>query len=379
MSATIQQHSRDHTIDMMRGIIMILMALDHSLAMVGKYSFGNEAWGLPLPEYSSIVQFLPRLISHLCAPGFIFLIGVGIVLLAQNRIEKGWTNNQIRSYLIKRGALLIVLQHFLYNPPWFILTKCSTFPSTPFPGTGGVPWFGFSVLSTLGFLLIIWAFLRTLKSRYIVLISILSFIVSQIIIVNAEPNNLYSPLLRLLFIPGQTGSWLVRYPLIPWLGLTGFGIVWGRNYIQNKANAYKTTFPIAITLLLMFIVIRFADSFGNFHSRGDSLLTFFHVTKYPPSLAYLSLTMGVNLCILWGLSLSKRSIGILQTIGASPLFFYITHIYLYLLMGFLFPSGTSFWLVILFWIMGIAILLPLCKKYQEFKRGKPGESFWRML
>lgn len=379
MSCSEPKYSRDTSLDMMRGVIMLLMALDHALSMVGKLSWGNEAWGLPLPEHSSLLSFMPRLVSHLCAPGFIFLIGVGIVLLMQCRLKQGWTHSKVRFYLMKRGLILIILQHFLYNPPWFVLLNFNSFPSSAFPGEGGIPWFAFSILSTLGMLIIFWSLLITLKSRYIVILSITALIISQVVILNAKPEMLYHPILRLLFIPGQTGPWLVRVSLVPWLGVTGLGVVWGRSYLANKGKTYNNTLRIALALLVAFILIRLLDNFGNIHSRGRSLLEFFHVTKYPPSLAYLTLTMGVNLLILWGLSKRKSNYGFIQTIGSSPLFFYITHIYVYLLMGMLFPVGTSFWGVLPFWGLGIILLTPLCKKFREFKSRKSVNSFWRML
>lgn len=358
---------------------MILMALDHSLSMIGKISYGNEAWGISLPNHDSLLHFLPRLLSHLCAPGFLFLMGVGVPLLIRSRLEKGWTYGQIRFYLIKRGLLLIVLQHFIYNPPWMILIKVGNFPPSPFPGDGGIPWFSYSILSTLGMLLIFWAILGKVRTRTILFISVTTLIASQVVIYYADPEVLYNPLVRLLSIPGQSGSWLVRYPLVPWVGLTGLGVLWGRSYLADKGLTYKRTLYIAMLLIGGFCIIRMANGFGNFHGRGSSLLTFFHVTKYPPSLAFLSLTMGVNLFLLWNLFNMNKPIRVLQIIGSSPLFFYLIHIYVYLLIGFLFPHGASFWVVVPFWVLGILLLVPLCKKYSKFKQNKPVGSFWRML
>ncbi len=374
---------RDSVLDVFRGLIMVLMALDHSATFVAKHSVQSEVWGIPLPIHSDGLSFFIRWISHLCAPGFSFLVGVSLVFLFKSRLDKGWDLKGVRKFIIKRGIIIIILQHLIYNGAWFFFLKTSNIPSTPFPGSGGMPLLAFSILSALGFSMIFWSFFLNAKTYVIAIISILGILVTQIIVPGSENiNTLYNPIIRLLFIPGQTGIWLVRCPFIPWLSITGIGILWGRLLLKDKEQAYKIIGYGAITFIIGFVLIRLLNGFGNTHKWSASFISFMHVTKFPPSVAYTLITLGVSFLIIKLLYLFKNRLNLivfLEIFGRAPLFFYLTHIYLYLTMGFFFPKGLNFVNFVPLWIAGLLILYYPCLKYGEFKQKMPINSFWRVF
>ena len=134
---------------------------------------------------------------------------------------------------------------------------------------------------------------------------------------------------------------------------------------------------------MLFAIVRLLNGFGNFHGAAPGWIGFFNVTKYPPSLSFLLLTTGIDLLLLrsW-MFLESRSPSkdrTLAVFGSSPLFFYLTHLYLYALMGWVFPNGTGLAQMIPFWLAGLLILYPLCLWYGRFKQSRSTDSLWRLL
>lgn len=374
---------RDSVLDTFRGLIMVLMALDHSATFVAKHSVQSEVWGFPLPIHSDSFSFFVRWISHLCAPGFSFLVGVSLVFLFKSRLDKGWDLNGVKKFIIKRGLIIFLLQHLIYNGAWFFFIKTSNMPSTPFPGNGGMPLLAFSILSALGFSMIFWSFFLNAKPFVIAVISILGILITQIIVPGPENiDTLYHPIMRLFFIPGQTGIWLVRCPFIPWLSITGFGILWGKLLLKDKDLGYKVLNYSAIIFIAGFIVIRLFNGFGNTHTWSGNFINFMHVTKFPPSISYSLITLGISfliISVLYAMKDNLNSLTFLKTFGVAPLFFYFTHIYLYLLIGLFFPRGLDLVNFFPLWITGLVILYYPCLKYGEFKNRLPINSFWKMF
>lgn len=109
------KESRLMHLDALRGLIMILMAIDHASYFIA-HTHVSEFWGIPLPQYQSALPFLTRFVTHFSAPGFFFLMGVGMILFADSRRKLGWTKNAIRKHFILRGLLLIAMQIFIETP-----------------------------------------------------------------------------------------------------------------------------------------------------------------------------------------------------------------------------------------------------------------------
>ncbi len=138
---------------------MVLMALDHACYFVAK-THSHEFWGAELSHYPGAMEFLTRWVSHLCAPGFFLVMGIGVVMLVSSREKAGWSAGRITRFLMIRGALLILIQFFVENPAW-LFGDLSVLPGTEVSRGGAIPGGGtdieqyFGVLYALGGTLIL--------------------------------------------------------------------------------------------------------------------------------------------------------------------------------------------------------------------------------
>jgi uncharacterized membrane protein len=370
-------------LDALRGLIMILMAIDHANFFVARMHPTGEFWGVPLPQYNNIAEFLTRFITHICAPGFFFLMGVGMVLFANSRRSFGWSESKISQQLFFRGLILFFCQFFLVNSAW-VLGPVYTFRP---PGYGETVWIYFGVLATLGTTMAIGT--RFLRLKPFVLISLGSIIIigNQLLVPDAsQAGHLFSPLIRILCIPGRTGIFQVFYPILPWLGIVLLGFVFGKWLLKDKLLAYRWSFILGAIFLAAFFIIRILGGFGNIHPpTSPGFISFFNITKYPPSLVFTLLNLGLCLIFLGLFSRLRSSvqkwINPLLVFGRSALFFYILHLYLFAIIGLFFASrgGSGLALMYPIWILGLFILYLLCLRYETFKKNKPLDSIWRLF
>jgi len=361
-------------LDAVRGLIIAFMALDHANYFIARAHSSGEHWGGPFPAYTAALPFLTRLVTHLCAPGFFFLMGAGITLFAEARRRHGWKDHRILLHLWARGALLIALQLLVVNPIW--KAGPEVFPITYI-----------GVLVALGGTMILAGLLIRMNGTALVLLTLTMLIGTELLhpspdqwgTLNNDPWNL------VLLRSGGDGTLWSNYPLLPWLELVLFGMSFGRWLLVEGQRAYARGLWLGVTLLAAFAAIRYLDGFGNIRPRaGDTWIDFLNVVKYPPSLAFTSLTMGTNLIILWGFSRVNERVKTLSqplvVFGREPLFLYVTHLALYMLLGhMLAPSGTSLPGMFPYWLAGLTLLYPLALYYGYFKREKPAGSAWRLL
>lgn len=369
-------------VDALRGLIMMIMALDHARAfIVREHPF--EIWSAPLPVYTSNLPFLTRLPTHLCAPAFFFLMGVGMALLTSARRDAGWSPLRIARYFATRGAVILVVEQLLENPAWFLGMAGAAAPDA-FAGpdsTSGGPMIVLGVLYALSAAMIFWSLLATARTSLVVGLSLAAIIATQILIpAQSEGGMAFSPLSRLLLVPGTTGIWFVIYPALPWLGLTGLGLAFGRDLSALTQRALT----FGALALAVFFVVRVGGGFGNIHVPvPGGWIGFLNLTKYPPSVAFVAFTLAVNLSLLAAINATWSRLqpwaSAFLVFGRTALFFYIVHLYLFALMGWAFPHGAHIAMVYPFWILGLVILYPLCRRYQQFKFGKPADSYWRLF
>jgi uncharacterized membrane protein len=376
------------SLDAMRGLIMVLMALDHASFFVAK-THSHEFWGTAMPRYDSAVPFLFRAVTHLCAPGFFLLMGVGMAIFIAARKGEGWGNWKLTRFFMIRGLLLIAFQKILENPAWTLgslgtAAGAFTFRGGPIPGGGASAEIYLGVLYGLGSTMIVWGLLFRLPALAVTVLSMAAIFLTQVVVFEfADPQAVYPFFLRAFLIPGHTDEWMVFYPTIPWMGITGLGMVLGRLLQGRPAGAGRVLWVSGAGALVLFFIIRLLDGFGNFHEARPGWIGFFNLTKYPPDLSFLLLTTGMNLLLLraW-MGFQSRSLpGVraMAVFGRSPLFFYITHLYLYALMGWMFPHGVGLLPMVAFWLAGLLILYPLCLRYGRFKQSRTTDSFWRLL
>ncbi len=374
-------------LDLFKGLIMVIMALDHASFFAAKiHPF--EFWDQALPHYPDAVSFFTRFVTHLCAPGFFLMIGAGMILLANSRRSQGWPEGRITRFFLIRGFILVLLQFFLENLAWLIgvlSDKTQVLSAVATSASGEQVRFFFGVLFALGMSMVIWALLLRFKSPLILGLSFAFILLTQVLVASAENGEkVYSPLLRILLFPGQTGTLKVMYPIIPWLGITGLGIFFGRGLVRNRNKTYRRTLVAGAVSILLFLIVRASGSFGNFHPpQGTNLVAFFNLTKYPPSLAFILLTVGLNCLLLYFLTKWETALANwtrpLLIFGQTALFFYLVHLYVYAFIGLAFPQGTGYGLLYAIWLAGLAVLYPLCFLYRKFKSQKPLDSIWRFF
>jgi uncharacterized membrane protein len=376
------------SLDAMRGLILVLMALDHASFFIAK-THSLEFWGTGLPRYDSALPFLVRAVTHLCAPGFFLLMGAGMALFIAGRLRDGWTSQRIARFFMIRGLLLIAIQQLLENPAWYLGVLGTghgafTFRGGPVPGGGVSSEIGLGVLFGLGSSMVVWGLLSRLPSSAVLAISVASMGLTQVVIAGfADPKDLYAPYVRMLLIPGHSGAWMVFYPTIPWMGMTGLGMLLGRLLQSRTGGVARGLWVGGAGALLLFAIVRMADGFGNLHVAAPGWIGFFNLTKYPPSLSFLLLTTGIDLLLLrawmWIETNNPAMARFMAVYGRSPLFFYIIHLYLYALMGWAFPNGLRLVRMLPFWLTGLLALYPLCLWYGQFKHSRPTYSLWRLL
>ncbi|MEW6379106.1 MAG: heparan-alpha-glucosaminide N-acetyltransferase domain-containing protein [bacterium] len=378
-----QKRERLLPLDALRGVIIILMALDHTSYYLARVH-PEEFWGSPLPQYSNALAFLTRWLTHLAAPGFFFLMGTSMVLFAESRRHMGWPERKIVRYFAVRGLLLIVIQALVVNPAWLIVSPNLV---TRLPGGGGEEFWLYhaGVLYGLGATMIAGAPLLKFGPAALTALSFSAILATQVLIPPPEKVAvLYSPLIRLLLIPGQTRKLQVYYPLIPWLGIVIPGIIFGRELLRDRKRAYGRALIFGLVFIILFVIVRCLNRGGDFHPADTSnWMAFLNVTKYPPSLVFILLTLGLNLILLFllaqiGDGLAKWGAWLL-TFGRTALFFYIVHLYLYGLMGFFIPGDASLPMVYPWCLAGLLMLYPVCRWYGNFKQKTSPTSVWRLF
>ena len=324
---TATKPSRLPELDILRGFIIVVMALDHANHFIAQAKLSSELWNGTFPNYQSqALPFLTRAITHLAAPGFFFLMGVGMFLFASVRQAKGWSKQQIFLHFAIRGLLLIFIQFVLANRAWDM-------------GSGGSSATYFGVLYALGSCMIIGSFFVLLPARWLLLLSTLLIVCTELFLPTSATGFIqYAHPLRLWLIPGFTEGIYVLYPIMPWLGVMGLGIAYGQWLKNNQKAALRSALWLGLFAILLFIPIRLCNGFGNIRPQtGDDWIAFFNVVKYPPSITFLLLTLGINLTLLGLLSRAPRKVvKFLQPLavyGRVPLFFYILHLYLYAILG----------------------------------------------
>ncbi len=360
------------SIDVLRGLLIVLMALDHANYTVALQNSSGEHWGGYFPAYNDPLAFVNRLVTHLCAPGFFFLMGAGMLLFAESRREMGWRTLQILRHFWIRGALLIAMQFLVVNRIWKMA-------SPPIADTY------VGVLVALGGTMILGSLFLRLKPAYLALLSLALFAGMEL--VHPDPSQwgqIFDTPLGLVFgYSGGSNALWVNFPILPWLELVPFGMLFAHWLRKDSRMAMRRGLILGGAFLLFFWVLRTADGFGNIRPRmGDSWIGFLNVVKYPPSMTFTLLTMGVNLALLWLISRVEHSrlLTPLAIFGRAPFFSYVVHLLIYVAIGnLLTPNGTSVAGVYPYWSLGLFVLLPLAWWFGQWKHTQSPRSLLRFI
>jgi uncharacterized membrane protein len=372
-------------LDALRGLIMVVMALDHASYYVSRVH-QSERFPGPLPDYDGVAWFLTREFTHLCAPGFFFLMGAGMVLFAASRRAQGWTESQIRWRMVTRGLLMVVLAYLFELPPLLMIPDPLKGGPFVIPGMGGMPLLIVVTLACLGLTYALCGLLMRLSTRSWLAIGFIAIMAPNFLLPTLRPDTVVSIWLRLFLVPGVTGPLLVSYPVLPWLGISALGAGFGHLLLRNRDTALRAMLPMGIAYLLGYAGIRVGGGFGNLVvASGHGWIDWFTVVKYPPSLAFCLLTLGVNFVLLSCLHRAgawlEGARRLLAVYGQAPLFYYAGHLWLYFAVRQVFfrQSSAPLWLLLVVWLGGVAAMYPACLWYRRFKEARPAESVWRML
>ncbi len=375
--------SRVESIDVLRGIVMILMALDHTRDFFG--APGNPA----NPASASVALFFTRWVTHLCAPTFFALTGVGAYLARRTR-----STSDLSRYLFTRGVWLIALE--------LTVLRCFGYQ--------------FNVDYRVTLLIILWALgwsMITLSALVHLPVRVVGWLGVVMIAahnvfdsVRAASLGAFAPLWSILHAQNVVVSTprfvvFVAYPLVPWIGVTAAGYAFGSVFEWDAARRRAFLLRLGLALVAGFVVLRAINFYGDpirwtpQASPVRTALSFLNATKYPPSLLYLLMTLGPASLILRALDhATPRVLRPVHTLGTVPLFYFILHLPLIHVLAVIvcyarygtahwmfesakleqfpvtFPPGWAYSLPTVYavWALVVLLLYPTCRWYAAFKR-----------
>ncbi|WWW36921.1 heparan-alpha-glucosaminide N-acetyltransferase domain-containing protein [Stenotrophomonas rhizophila] len=314
--------SRLTSIDQLRGTVIVLMLLDH----VRETFYMHQQVGDPMVvDQVEPALFVSRLLAHLCAPVFVLLTGLSAWLYASGKPDG---RRAASAFLLKRGLFLVVLELLVVNFAWTLQFP----PSVMYLQ---VIWaIGVSMIALAGLLWLPRGALAVLALAVIAGHNLLDGI-------RVQGDGALAVLWKVLhqrdWIAVTDGLRLrTSYPVLPWIGVIALGWVIGPWFARggDALLRQRRLWMAGAGALLAFVILRAVNLYGDspwqsFATLGSTLMSVFNVTKYPPSLLFLLLTLGIGLLLLrlYEQSRVARALAPLADIGAAPMFFYLLHLY----------------------------------------------------
>ncbi|MCO6480223.1 MAG: DUF1624 domain-containing protein [Phaeodactylibacter sp.] len=319
----IQQHlspkrGRLWSLDVLRGAVIVLMALDHVRLFWANTPFAPTDLSLTTPGW-----FFARWITHFCAPVFIFLAGTSAYLYARKAGPEA-----LRRFLFSRGLWLLFVELAVISP------------SLVFGWPPAAGFFVLQVIWAIGWGMVVLGLLSYLPKRLILAFGVV--LVAGHNLLDGVGPEAWGRLGWLWKILHMGESWiaitdnvglLVVYPLVPWVGVMALGYCLGEVMSWERARRRQFLGIAGLGLIEAFFLLRFINFYGDpspwdFQSRGlaYTALSFLNTTKYPPSLLYFCMTMGPALLLLYALDgVQNKAAAFLRTFGRVPFFFYVVH------------------------------------------------------
>src|SRR5579863_3004264 len=380
------------SIDLLRGLIMIIMALDH----VRDYFHADAYFYDPLDlSKTTVVLYFTRWITHFCAPIFVLLAGTSAFLSGQRRTKK-----QLAFFLLTRGIWLMILEETFVNFEWFFNIHFNFFIL-------GVIW-------VLGLCMVILAGLIFLPRKLLLVFGLVMVAGHNLLDKTVVPQNdalgfFWGMLHEQKFF--QIGQVHIAefYHIIPWVGVMTLGYCLGGLFTKDfdPVRRRKILLRLGVCSWILFIILRSINVYGNLYpwsaqsSPMLTLLSFLKIHKYPPSLDYLLVTEGFAMIFLSATeNVSNRFTKFISVYGRVPMFYYLCHLLLIhlgamlaaVLTGYHWYDMVSFdtWItelprfkgygfglgaVYLIWIALVLILYPLCRRYDNYK-SRHKEKWW---
>lgn len=382
--------NRIESLDLLKGLVIIIMAIDH----VRDYFHNSSYLFDPTdPTLTTVPLFLTRFITNFCAPAFSFLAGLSAYIVGRKKSQI-----ELSSFLLKRGLWLVFVELIIMMFGWhFDIGFKNVFL--------GVIWI-------LGISMICLAGLIHLPKKVVLIFSCV-FIFGHNLLDNIHFDN--SILWKILhergpFLITPEHSFRVGYPIIPWVAVMSLGYYFGSFYDNtfDPLKRLRLFNIIGIIAIVAFVAIRSINIYGNltqwkeYDNLKQTVFSFFNLSKYPPSLDFLLVTLGGAFLFLANTEkLKGKIVNFLCVFGRVPFFFYIIHIYLIHFLAMLTAEITGFgwqsmilhslpWairvdelkgfgfnlaIVYMIWIFVIAMLYPLCKKFDAYKQNNK-DKWW---
>ena len=384
---------RIDSIDVLRGIVMIIMALDHTRDFF--HFTANSDDPLNLLTTSPLLYFT-RWITHFCAPTFVFLSGASIYLQGLRKTKK-----ELSTFVIKRGLWLIFAEVAINTLFWSF---------NPFYN-----FIALQVLWAIGISMVILGVLVRLPFKLILALGLTIVLGHNLLDIPESAKDFKPGLIWDLvhhggFYPFTTNHFVgIMYPFLPWTGLMMMGYCAGKLFSPQFTAAQRRKI-LALTgagLLIFFTIVRFINVYGDPIRWTEqktgfyTFLSFINVYKYPPSLMYMSVTIGFGLLFLSFIeNIQNPFTRFVRVFGRTAFFYYILHVLLIhlILTGFFFYNGHtmhqavesmqtggllfimpgvgySLKVVYLIWAIVVLALYPLCKWYDRYKTNHR-EKWW---
>jgi len=393
MTSTIQK--RIQSIDILRGIVMVIMALDHVRDYFHINAWTDDPMNL---ETTTPSLYFTRYITHFCAPTFVFLSGVSIYLQSLRK-----TKPELSAFLIKRGLWLIFVELVIVSFAWSFNPAFERFP--------------LAIIWAIGISMFILGLLIRLPYKLILGLGLLIVFGHNLLDYPEAATGFNGGFWLDLLHSSKWTSYqiigdhnlIIAYPFLPWLGLMTIGYCAGKLFSPQFETAKRKTLltQIGISLLFLFVILRGINVYGDplaWSEQRNGLYTFFsfmNIHKYPPSLLYICFTIGCALLFLPHLEkLENRFTKIMSVFGRTAFFYYILHLYLihvlamisFYIQGhtlaqsaeaesvfkwkFVVP-GEGYGLIVVYtiWVFVIVFLYPFCKWYDSYKTNHK-EKWW---
>jgi uncharacterized membrane protein len=377
---------RVEEIDVYRGMIMLLMALDHTRDFFGEMSIGATDLSQTYPAL-----FFTRWITHLCAPSFVFLAGVSAYIFYQKIQDV----RKASRFLFKRGLMLIIIEQSLLRCfGWYF--------------NFDYHYMNANVLFGIGFSMILLSAVQYASHRVVLYMGLFIVLSHNLLDLFHVSDSVWWHWIFLVFF--RSGDitfyngyhFYISYPIIPWFGVMALGYGMGTVFINERVHKYRILLFTAAGIALLFFMLRLSNCYGDptgWSVQNDKLFTlisFLNLEKYPPSLLFILMTISIALTLLSIIKFLPHKIrSFFRVFGRVPLFFYLIHIpvihcsamlYAYLRFGraeWLYNGPGIFWneslpghpetygldlvYVYLIWIFLIFLLVFPCRWYARIK------------
>ena len=392
---------RIQSIDVLRGLVMVIMALDHVRDFFYKADLGKAADAAMDPTNMQTTYpalFFTRWITHFCAPIFVFLAGTSVYLMCQRKFKK-----EVSIFLLKRGFWLVFVELIIITFGWSF---------NPFFNL-----FIMQVIWAIGVSMILMGLLVLLPYKIILAIGLVIVFGHNLMDYPSISSGLKGSMLAdLLYFSNFSSyklwkdhSFIIVYAFLPWTAVMLLGYCFGKLYQTGVDPVWRRRILLRIGtgLILLFIILRFFNLYGDpvpwtSQPRGTTytILSFFNLNKYPPSLLFLCMTIGPGILFLALIEKVQNGFTkVMNVYGRVPMFYYILHFYIihilvvitFYAQGFgskdIIPEGLPFffkpnglgfnlWGVWAIWIFVVVVLYPICKKYDRYKTASVKEKWW---